>query len=272
MTAKDFILKLREQAGQIKKIIFFDSAFNLLIAFLAFFILLSLTGFIGFIYSAAAAVALSVITSIILFIQKTRNYDALRKISEKYPNFEESLKTAYDNRDKDNIIIRSLMKDASGEMDRIDTESFFNKKQIIFKVFLIIFLSFLLLLSTFLSESMAFNNLVEEGSGVGSGGDNGMGGQTPDENMTDDERNPFGNKTELKPQGDPVPLDVKSYAKPGAGNLQNPDSGNKGTVNYENISTSGERTEYKEDGIIKEDALLQEAIKEKYSRTNQTRQ
>jgi hypothetical protein len=69
-----------------------------------------------------------------------------------------------------------------------------------------------------------------------------------------------------------VPLDVKSYAKPGAGNLQDPDSKNKVFGDYENTGTSGERTEYREDEIIKEDALLQEAIKEKYSRTNQTEQ
>ena len=167
MTKQNFMLKLRETAFENKKIIFFDSVFNLLILFLVFVILFR---WIGFDYAIIAAVILSIIISIILFWKKTKSYDVLEKISQKYPDFEESLETAYDNKDRssgDNIIIRSLMTDASSEMDSVDTAAFFNKRQITLKVFLIIFLSFSLLFFTLVQESTAITDILNEGYGYG---------------------------------------------------------------------------------------------------------
>ena len=270
MTKQNFILKLRNSAWQIKKIIFFDSSFNLLILFLISFILLLGIGFNYGAVTIIAAIALSMIISIILFLKKIKRYDVVGKISLKYPDFEESLETAYDNKDKDekdNIIIRSLMRDASNEMDSIDAGTFFNKRQIALKVFLIIFLSFSLLSLTFIQESTAINNILNKGYGDGYSGDEFVDEEKPEEK--EDERDIFGNKTEIETKGEPVPLEIKGYySESGEGEeLEHRGIENEGNKSYEMIS-SGERKEYKEDEILK-DPVLSKAIKEKYNRTQQ---
>jgi len=267
MTAQNFLSKLKAQAGKIKKIIFFDSAFNLLILFLLFFIILSFTCLIEFNYLIFISIFLSITISAVLFLKKTKRYDVLTKISQKYPGCEECLKTAYDNINRDNVIIRSLMKDAEGEMEKIDTGTFFNKKQITFKVFLIIFLSFSLLSFTFIGESMAINNLLEEGNSYSDGKSMDRESEEKSDEL-EDERDIFGNKTELTTVGEPVPLEIKGYySETGEGEEVEYESGeNNGDENYETAS-SGERREYREDEILNEDSMLKEAIKEKYNRT-----
>lgn len=267
MSAQNFISKLNDHARLTKKIIFFDSVFNVLILFLVFAVIFSLIESIEFKYLAIISIILSIIISFILFLKKIKSYDILKKISRKYPDYEECLNTAYDNKEKDNVIIRGLMRDAASEMREVDAAVFFNKKQITLKVFLIIFLSFLLLSFTFVTESMAINNLLNEGS---------TGNHTNDR-LTDEEkqeeweekRDIFKNKTELQPEGEPVPLEIKGYHSAGVGDGELEYEGVEGSDDeiHETLGIPGEKKEYKEDEIIRDDTMLGEAIKEKYNRT-----
>jgi len=266
MTAQNFISKLKSRAWEIKKIIFFDSAFNMLILFLASFIILSR---IISNYAVIISIILALAVAFVFFLKKTESYDVLKTISEKYPNFEESLKTAYDNKDKigDNIIINSLMRDAANELSSISTAEFFNRKSITLKVFLIIFLSFSLLSVTFIEEAIAADKIIH-GYGDSTGAkDNDARSEKEDENYEEENRNITGNKTDLMASG-VVPLEIKAYYSERAGELEYTGESSSGEETLPTSST-GERKEYKEDEILKDDPVLNEAIKGRYNRTGE---
>lgn len=67
------------------------------------------------------------------------------KISEKYPEIEEQLKTACDNKDKKDIIVTSLLSDVSTGMDKMQYSSFFEAGRMTIRILIVVFLSFILL-------------------------------------------------------------------------------------------------------------------------------
>lgn len=74
-----------------------------------------------------------------------RCHITLNKISEKYPEIEEQLKTAYDNKDREDIIVKSLLLDVSRGMDNMRYSSFFETGRTTIRILFAIFLAFLLL-------------------------------------------------------------------------------------------------------------------------------
>lgn len=72
-----------------------------------------------------------------------------KKITQKYPSLDERLQTAYDNRERSNLIVDKLISGVSQRMDNICCSSFVESKKISLKVFVTIFLLFTLLTINF---------------------------------------------------------------------------------------------------------------------------
>ena len=100
---------------------------------------------------------LAIIPSLIYFILRSisvvrdgRDRNVIEKrITQRYPSLDERLQTAYDNRERSNLIINRLISDVSQRMDNISYSSFVESKNISLKVFMIIFLLFALLTINF---------------------------------------------------------------------------------------------------------------------------
>ena len=100
---------------------------------------------------------LAIIPSLIYFILRSisvvrdgRDRNVIEKrITQRYPSLDERLQTAYDNRERSNLIINRLISDVSQRMDNISYSSFVESKNISLKVFIIIFLLFALLTINF---------------------------------------------------------------------------------------------------------------------------
>ncbi len=73
------------------------------------------------------------------------------KISEKYPEIEEQIKTAYDNKDGGDIIVRGLIRDVSRDMDNFRYSSFFETGRMTIRILAVIFLAFVLLSINFIN-------------------------------------------------------------------------------------------------------------------------
>lgn len=67
------------------------------------------------------------------------------KISEEYPEIEEQLKSAYDNKDRRDIIVNSLLLDVSKGMDKMRYSSFFETGRMTIRILIAVFLVFALL-------------------------------------------------------------------------------------------------------------------------------
>jgi len=94
-----------------------------------------------------------------------------------YPELDEPLKTAYDNRGVENVVVGDLAEMVTAEMDEIAYSSFLNRKRITSRVVLIILLALFIV-----SLAVANFSVVESVDGVklpvfgGGGGDVGTGG------------------------------------------------------------------------------------------------
>ncbi len=93
---------------------------------------------------------------ILAYITKEIKYgDSIKSIVIRYPKLDERLQTALDNRDKSNIIVKSLTSDVSNRLDEMRCSSFIETKTITKQVILVI-----LLISVFLSINfIRFDNL-----------------------------------------------------------------------------------------------------------------
>lgn len=75
----------------------------------------------------------------------------LRIIGIKCPSLDEKLQTAYDNREKSNLIVRNLISNVTHGMDCIRCSSFMEGRKICLRVIVVISLSFALLSVTFIN-------------------------------------------------------------------------------------------------------------------------
>jgi hypothetical protein len=112
------------------------------------------------------------------------------KITKKNPSLNQSLQAAYENRDESNVIAEHLIKEVSRRLDELHASTFLEKRDVVFRVFLIVFLFFgivavnsfymqdaiLKIRTGILTNVLDFYNLFTGGSGDSSmkmaGGDN----------------------------------------------------------------------------------------------------
>lgn len=133
----EFVNKIREIRSAILKLRVFET----LLDAVALFLFLSLIFLL-----LRVKVAYALIPSFVyILLSAVKSRDALQMVEERYPNFRERLRAAYDNRGKDNIIIRDLGDKISREMDSVRCSSFLETRKVAGKIFLSIFLALIIL-------------------------------------------------------------------------------------------------------------------------------
>lgn len=137
---------------EVRRVISRLKLFTLILDSLIVFILSSI-----FFVLFGIEIILAIIPSLIYFILRSisvvrdgRDMNVIeKKITQRYPSLDERLQTAYDNRERSNLIINRLISGVSERMDNISYSSFVEGKNISLKVFIIIFLLFALLTINF---------------------------------------------------------------------------------------------------------------------------
>ena len=130
---------------------------------------------------AVCAVLLSIVAmvpiSILLTMFTRRRRDGVcASVGAAYPRLDEPLRTAYDNRGIENVVVDDLAEMVTAEMDEIAYSSFLNRKRITSRVVLIILLALFIV-----SLAVANFSVAESARGVqlpliGGGGSEGGGG------------------------------------------------------------------------------------------------
>lgn len=136
--------RLREVRWLISKLKFFTIAVDSIIVFILSSILLLFLGF-----ELILALLPSLIYFILRLILMIRDRTVMEKIICRHPFLGERLQTAYDNRERSNLIVNRLLSGVSHQMDNIPCSSFVELKGLFLKVFVIIFLLFTLLTINF---------------------------------------------------------------------------------------------------------------------------
>ena len=123
------------------------------------------------------AIAAMVPISILLVMFTRRRRDGVcASVGAAYPELDEPLRTAYDNRGIENVVVDDLAEMVTAEMDEIAYSSFLNRKRITSRVVLIILLALFIV-----SLAVANFSVAESARGVqlpliGGGGSEGGGG------------------------------------------------------------------------------------------------
>ncbi len=124
-----------------------------------------------------AIVAMAPIAILLTMFTRRRRDGVCASVGAAYPGLDEPLKTAYDNRGIENVVVDDLAGMVTAEMDEIAYSSFLNRKRITSRVVLIILLALFIV-----SLAVANFSVVESIDGVklpvfGEGdGDVGIGG------------------------------------------------------------------------------------------------
>lgn len=124
-----------------------------------------------------AIVAMAPIAILLTMFTRRRRDGVCASVGAAYPGLDEPLKTAYDNRGIENVVVDDLAGMVTAEMDEIAYSSFLNRKRITSRVVLIILLALFIV-----SLAVANFSVVESIDGVklpvfGEGdGDAGIGG------------------------------------------------------------------------------------------------
>ncbi|MBN2518853.1 MAG: hypothetical protein JXB14_08435 [Candidatus Altiarchaeota archaeon] len=162
-----FIEQVSQGVGLVKKLRLFELFLPLTVVFLLFSLILILFGeefYYAAIPTAFVAVALT--------LKKIKG-SPIRSLEGANPKLRERLRTAYDNRQSDNFIVRDLMRDVSEDLLNMDTDRLLNLQRATLYISLIIILIFLLLAMVF----VGFEGIPGlGGSSSNYGGSGGAGG------------------------------------------------------------------------------------------------
>ena len=130
---------LHELRNELIKIVFLDTFLDAIIVFLAFylfFVLINLRPIVALVPG---------IFAFFFIMRKKIESVQLKSVEDKNPELKEMLRTAADNVDKDNIMIKLLDAEVLQKMRAVATSSFMSMKKLFYK-FLIICVTFLLTL------------------------------------------------------------------------------------------------------------------------------
>lgn len=154
----DFVNKLKKIKGAILRLKIFETLIDALLIFLVF-------GLIFLPLGIKTAYALIPPFIYVLF-RASKSASVLEIIEERYPNFRERLGTAYDNRDKEGIVVKDLSDRISEEMESVRYSSFISGRKVAGKVLLCALLSFFILLLSFSNFELRIPYMAEEQFGV----------------------------------------------------------------------------------------------------------
>jgi len=123
-----------------------------------------------------AIVAMVPISILLVMFTQRRRDGVCASVGAAYPGLDEPLRTAYDNRGIENVVVDDLAEMVTAEMDEIAYSSFLNRKRITSRVVLIILLALFIV-----SLAVANFSVAESARGVqlpliGGGGSEGGGG------------------------------------------------------------------------------------------------
>ncbi|PXF60256.1 MAG: hypothetical protein C4B59_09880 [Candidatus Methanogaster sp.] len=123
-----------------------------------------------------AIAAMAPISILLVMFTRRRRDGVCASVGAAYPRLDEPLKTAYDNRGIENVVVDDLTEMVTAEMDEVAYSSFLNRKRITSRVVLIILLAFFIV-----SLAVANFSVAESARGVqlpliGGGGSEGGGG------------------------------------------------------------------------------------------------
>ncbi len=92
--------------------------------------------------------------SITKFTSRDLEKKTIDEVSKEYPYLEEKLKTAYDNKEEENEIVRNLLNEVSRESDDVETSRFLKNREMFKKFSLCVVLIFILLSLNFFHLSV----------------------------------------------------------------------------------------------------------------------
>ena len=139
---KNFIKAIKEINSTLNFLIIFESILNSVIFFLVVYFLLSLVN----LFPISA-----IIPAIIYFAIRLRvNFksDKRKIVESKYEPLKEKLRTAADNVNKENPVVNELEEEVVYDLKHVGLSSFIHTKQISYKIFTTILLSFAIVLAT----------------------------------------------------------------------------------------------------------------------------
>lgn len=139
---KNFIKVIKEINRTLEFLIIFESILNAVIFFLVVYLLLSLVNLFPI---------LAVIPAIIYFAMRlyTNSKSDKRKIVEsKYEPLKEKLRTAADNYKEENPVVNELEEEVVQDLKHVGLSSFIQTKNVSYKIFTTLLLSFAIVLAT----------------------------------------------------------------------------------------------------------------------------
>jgi hypothetical protein len=139
---KNFIKVIKEINRTLEFLIIFESILNATIFFLVIYLLLSLVNLFPI---------LAIIPTIIYFAIRlyTNSKSDKRKVVEsKYEPLKEKLRTAADNFKEENPVVNELEEEVISDLKHVGLSSFIQTKNVSYKIFTIILLSFAIVLAT----------------------------------------------------------------------------------------------------------------------------
>jgi len=173
LVLKDDIItdKLQEPLRALWDISLFGYALLFIFVFLASVLACLLLGF-GVHFAFLPPVAIVVVK----YIKDSKNADALKSVEKGNSSLRERLSAAYDNRDRENLVVKELVREVAYDLDDVRTDAFMDRGRTnayIIASIIIVFILISLLFAGF--EGFGGPGLFGGWGGTGSGGNEGQG-------------------------------------------------------------------------------------------------
>src|SRR3989338_4930364 len=142
---KTFIKVVKEINNTLNFLIIFETALNTAIFFLVVYLLLSLINLYPL---------LALIPALVYFAARMYTHSKADKriiVENKYGPLREKLRTAADNIDKENPVVDELQEEVIYDLKNVGLSSFISAKQVSYKIFATILLSFAIVFATTLN-------------------------------------------------------------------------------------------------------------------------
>jgi hypothetical protein len=103
--------------------------FEFVLALISSFLVLAVA-FVLFEIEFYYAMIPALLIGAIIYFKRRGSYESLKEVEKGNPMLQEKLMAAYDNKEKDNFIVRELVRDVSYDLDYLNTEAFINMKKV----------------------------------------------------------------------------------------------------------------------------------------------
>jgi len=170
----EFEERLHKNLDTIWDIALFNYALLFITSFLVFGVVFVVLGFLVY-YGLFPAIIVVAVT----FLRRRKAENQIKIVEKGNPVLEERLSAAYDNIEKDNFIVRGLVREVSSNLNKVKTDSFLNiskiKKYVGISIICVFILLFLLLSGY---KGLGLDGFLGSGQGGHGGGNQGTGSGT----------------------------------------------------------------------------------------------